>query len=114
MSEERQVKVLSSSLGTASGVHHSGDVLTVSEAVAESWVHNKLAVYEPPLVETPEDKLPKLDNPEDKVPPVDNPEDKLPELETPEDTVPPVETAGDKPAEEQAKSKTKRAPKQSK
>lgn len=112
MSEERQVKVLSSSLGTASGVHHSGDVLTVSEAVAESWVHNKLAVYEPPLTETPEDKLPNLENPEDKVPPVENPEDKLTDLETPEDKAPPVETAGDKPAEVQPKSK--RPAKQSK
>lgn len=111
---DQQVKVLSSSLGTSSGVHHSGDVLTVSEAVAESWVQNKLAVYEPPLIRTPEDKLPNLKTPEDKVPPLDNPEGKLPDVKTPEDDAPPVETAGDKPAEEEAKPKTKRAPKTSK
>lgn len=111
---DQQVKVLSSSLGTSSGTYHSGDVLTVSEAVAESWVQNKLAAYEPPLVETPEDKLPNLDTPEDKVPPVDDPEDKLPDVKTPEDDAPPVETAGDKPAEEEAKPKTKRATKTSK
>lgn len=111
---DQQVKVLSSSLGTSSGVHHSGDVLTVSEAVAKSWVQSKLAEYVNPPVETPEDKLPKLKTPEDDVPPVDNPEGKLPDVKTPEDDAPPVETAGDKPAEEEAKPKTKRATKTSK
>ena len=99
---ERQIKIIGPSVGVGLSVHHSGEVLTVSEAIAESWVHNKLAVYEPPLVETPEDKLPNLENPEGDVPPVDNPEDELPDVETPED----------KPADVQTKSK--RAPKQSK
>lgn len=111
---EKQVKILSSSIGTSAGVYHPGEVLTVSEAVAESWVDNKLAVYEPPLIQTPEDNLPNLGTPEDEVPPVDNPEGKLPDVKTPEDDAPPVETAGDKPAEEEAKPKTKRTTKTSK
>jgi len=107
---ERSVKILASSIGFASSVHHSGEVLSIDEAVAASWVENDLAVY----VETPEDKQPELGTPEDKQPELENPEGNQPDLETPEDDAPPVETAGDKPAEEEAKPKTKRTPKGSK
>lgn len=106
---EKSVKILASSVGFASSVHHSGEVISIDEAIAESWVENDLAVY----VETPEDKQPDLGTPEDKQPDSETPEDKQPELETPEGDTPPVETADDKPSEE-AKPKTKRAPKGSK
>lgn len=116
---EKSVKILASSVGFASSVHHSGEVISIDEAIAKSWVENDLAVYvetpedKQPDLGTPEDKQPDLETPEDKQPDSETPEDKQPELETPEGDVPSVETASDKPAEE-TKPKTKRIPKGSK